>query len=271
MLRRIGHLAALLLWAGAAAAADTPKIPATPYEWHNVVIGGGGYSPNVMFSPAEKGLAYLRTDVGGAYRWDAQVRRWIPLQDSMWQNSYFGIESIAPDPKDPNVVYLAAGMYYGAPAAFLRSADRGTTWQITKVPLEMGGNEDGRGMGERLAVDPNRTSTLFFGSRHDGLWRSDDSAKSWRKVESFPWKGLGPAAPGHSHGGVSFVVFGGSGAIFAGVADPTTEHLFRSTDGGTSWTAVSGGPGAEMLPAKAAIGADGVLYVDYSSGIGPND
>ena len=25
-----------------------------------------------------------------------------------------------------------------------------------------------------------------------------------------------------------------------------------------------------MLPAKAAIGADGVLYVDYASGIGPN-
>ena len=91
-------------------------------------------------------------------------------------------------------------------------------------------------MGERLAVDPNRTSTLFFGSRHDGLWRSDDSGKSWRKVQGFPWKGLGPPRPQHAHGGISFVVIDAATAtlgtrsqiIYAGVADPTTHHLFRS-------------------------------------------
>src|SRR3954453_17610950 len=71
----------------------------------------------------------------------------------------------------------------------------------------MGGKEEGRGMGERLAIARNRTSTFFFGSRHDGLWRSDDSAKSWRKVESFPWKGLGAPRPRQTHGGFSFVVF----------------------------------------------------------------
>ncbi len=260
-------MTAASLCAAASAAADVPSIK---YDWHNVVIGGGGFSPDIIFSPAEEGLAYLRTDVGGIYRWDTSQQRWIPLEDDIWNDSYFGIESIAPDPKDPNTVYVAAGMYSSAPAAVLRSNDRGKTWDIVAVPFKMGGNEDGRGMGERLALDPYRTFTLFFGSRHDGLWRSDDSAKTWRKVDSFPWKGLGPATPRHTHGGVSFVVFGRPGVIFAGVADPTPDHLFRSTDDGRSWTAVSGGPGPEMLPAKAAIGADGVLYVDYATGIGPN-
>ena len=264
-----------LLWAGIAAGAP---VPSTPYVWRNVVIGGGGFSPDVLFSSAEKGLAYLRTDVGGAYRWDAPDQRWIPLEDSIWQDSYFGIESIAPDPHDANVVYLAAGMYYREPAAIMRSADRGRTWRITQVPFRMGGNEDGRGMGERLAVDPNRTSTLLFGSRHDGLQRSDDSGATWHKVQSFPWRGLGAPQPHHTHGGVSFVVFdpssgtvgAGSQVIYAGIADAARNHLFRSGDGGRSWQPVAGGPRSDMLPAKAAIASDGTLYVDYCTGLGPN-
>jgi len=265
--RRLALLATLILTPAAVDAAA----PETPYLWRNVVVGGGGFAPNIIYSPVEKGLAYLRTDMGGAYRWDSREQVWIPLQDGFAESSYFGIESLAPDPKDPNVVYVAAGMYFRDPAAILRSSNRGRTWSVTPVPFKMGGNEDGRGLGERLAINPNRASSLLFGSRHDGLWRSDDSGKSWRKVERFPWKGLGLPSDWHSHGGVSFVVFDPkSRNVFAGVADPTQQHLFRSSDGGTSWAAVPGGPSANLLPVKAAIDATGVLYIDYASGIGPN-
>ncbi|MGZ2411073.1 xyloglucan-specific exo-beta-1,4-glucanase [Sphingomonas sp. F9_3S_D5_B_2] len=276
-MKRIARLLASLaaLSAGATSAAPVATVP---YVWRNVVIGGGGFSPNVIFSPAEKGLAYLRTDVGGAYRWDNIKQRWIPLEDSIWEDSYYGIESIAPDPKDPNVVYVAGGMYAWQPAAILRSSDRGATWQINKVPFKMGGNEDGRGMGERLAVDPNHTSTLFFGSRHDGLWRSDDSGATWSKVTSFPWAGLGTPQARKTHGGVSFVVFdrssrgtAGSRIIYAGVADPASHHLFRSVDGGKTWAALAGEPAASLLPVKAAVASDGRLFVDYCTSIGPND
>jgi len=278
-LRFLAALFSALAISSAPLVALAAEAPSVPYKWRNVVIGGGGFSPNINFSPAEEGLAYLRTDVGGAYRWDARQQRWIPLEDSQWQDSYFGIESIAPDPRDPNKVYLAAGMYHNVPAAILRSTDRGSSWTVNPTPFRMGGNEDGRGLGERLAIDPYRTSTLFFGSRHDGLWRSDDSGTNWRRVEGFPWKGLGAPADWHSHGGVSFVVFdpasGAEGAeskvLYAGVADPAAQHLYRSSDGGRSWSAVAGGPPSAMLPVKAAIDADGTLYVDYCTGIGPND
>lgn len=251
---------------------------ATPYRWTNVTVGAGGYAPGIVFSPAERGLAYLRTDMGGAYRWDSVAMRWVPLQDSNAVSSYMGIESIAPDPRDPAIVYMAAGMSARAPAAILRSADRGKTWRVTPVPFEMGGNEAGRGLGERLAVDPNRTSTLFFGSRHDGLWRSDDAGAHWNKVSSFPLSGLGTPAPRQTHGGVAFVVFDptsgtadqGSKRIWAGVADPGAVHLYRSEDGGKSWIAVSG-PAPEMLAVKAAIAKDGTLYVGYANGIGQSD
>lgn len=251
----------------AIAAADR----AAPYRWTNVTVGAGGYAPNIIFSPSEPGLAYLRTDMGGAYRWDVKAARWIPLQDGMAISSYMGVESIAVDPRDANIVYLAVGMAARLPAAILRSIDRGMTWTTTPVPFAMGGNEPGRGMGERLAIDPHNRSTLFFGSRHDGLWRSDDSGAHWAKVTTFPIAGLGAPAAGQTHGGISFIAIDSrTGRIWAGVADPGVDHLFRSDDGGKNWLAVKG-PTPDLLATKGAVGADGTLYVTYSDGIGPSD
>ena len=244
-----------------------------PYRWRNVTVGGGGFAPGVVFSPVERGLAYLRTDMGGAYRWDARAARWTPLQDDESVPSYMGIESIAPDPVDPDVVYMAAGMWSGGAAAIFRSADRGATWRKTPVPFKMGGNEDGRGLGERLAVDPHRPATLLYGSRHDGLWRSDDAAVTWRKVANFPLPGLGtPDRPRVTHGGLSFALFDPArrGRLFVASADPGARHLFRSDDGGASWAAVAGGPAADLLPVKGVIGGDGVLTLTYCDAIGPN-
>jgi len=248
----------------------------TPYRWTNVKVGAGGYAPNILFSPVERDLAYLRTDMGGAYRWDAAAKRWWPLQDDNATSSFMGIESIAPDPRDADVVYVAAGMNAGQPAAILRSANRGRTWRVTPVPFAMGGNEDGRGMGERLAVDANDPRRLFFGSRHDGLWRSDDAGATWAKVAGFPHVGLGRPTGRQTHGGVSFVAIDPTGArgdgpsrrIWAGVADPGATHLYRSEDGGTSWTAVAGPPA--LLAAKGVIDPRGVLWVGYGSGLGPS-
>jgi len=252
---------------------------AEPYAWRNATVGAGGFAPNIVFSPVEPNLAYLRTDMGGAYRWDAGEHRWIPLQDGTPVGSYMGVESVAPDPVDSETVYLAAGMGQWGEAAIWRSHDRGRTWAVFPVPFKMGGNEDGRGLGERLAIDPNRTVTLLFGSRHDGLQRSDDAGHTWSKVAGFPHAGLGaPINRGKAHGGISFVLFDrrsgkpgkGSQTIYAAVADPARQHLYRSSDGGKSWSAVPGGPGANMLPVKGALDDKGNLYVDYCTGIGPN-
>ena len=152
---------------------------------------GGGFVDGIVFHPTAKGVRYARTDMGGAYRWNDTTKRWEPILDWVpYENlNWMGVESIALDPADPNRVYLACGTYTNPrtpDGAILRSSDRGKTFQYTNVPFKFGGNENGRGNGERMAVDPNDGNILYLGTRLAGLWKSTDRAVTWSKVESFP-------------------------------------------------------------------------------------
>lgn len=51
------------------------------YNWKSVRIGGGGgFVPGIIFNPGMKGLAYARTDIGGAYKLNPDDT-WKPLTD----------------------------------------------------------------------------------------------------------------------------------------------------------------------------------------------
>ncbi len=254
---------------------------AGPYAWKNVAIKGGGFVSGIITSPALRGLVFARTDVGGAYRFDPTNQRWTPLTDWVGNRNagLAGIESIAVDPVDPNRVYVAAGQYLAAGnGAILSSTDMGRTWTQNNISAPMGGNADGRSMGERLAVDPNLPSTLYFGSRNAGLWKSTDSAQTWTQVVGHP--SVDGAGAGNSPGtgyGLTFVVFdplsGSPGsatpAIYVGVGTTTGPSLYRSSDAGATWDAVVGTP-AGMMPHHAVLDGCGDLYLTYNNGSGPN-
>jgi hypothetical protein len=258
------------------------------YKWKSVAIGGGGFVTGIVFHPKERGLAYVRTDIGGAYRWDDKAQRWVALTDWIGaeDENLIGIDSLAIDPNDPERVYLAAGTYTNARSgngAILRSSDRGRTFQRTDLPFKLGGNEQGRGNGERLAVDPNDGRVLFFGSRGAGLWRSGDRGASWSNVESCPAIATSPSAGvqtswrGLQHVGIVFVVFdpasGKPGAptskLYAGVSTRETS-LYESSDGGATWTAVPKQPQG-LRPNHMTRASDGVFYLSYGDEPGPNE
>ncbi len=263
-----------------------------PYAWKNVVIKGGGFVSGIIMSPVLPGLAFARTDVGGAYRYDPAGRRWMPITDWVGHNdsNLLGIESIATDPVDPNRVYLAAGMYVTAGnGSILSSTDMGQTWARNSIAAPMGGNADGRSMGERLAIDPNLTSTLYFGSRNTGLWKSADFAQTWTQVKSFPTTGVVNNDAGVPQGyGLTFVLFdprsgspalpsadGGSSdsptpVIYVGVGLTAGTALYRSTDAGATWEAVAGQP-TGMMPHHAVLDGCGNMYLAYNNGAGPNN
>lgn len=279
----------LILLAGILLDATAQPSATESYTWKNVQMVGGGFVDGIVFHPKAKGVRYCRTDMGGAYRWNDSSHRWEPLLDwlSYEDVNLMGVESIALDPNDPNKLYMACGTYSrNTNTAILRSDDRGKTFQRTQVPFSMGGNENGRGNGERLMVDPNNGKILYFGSRLAGLWKSSDGAVSWTKVESFP--DVTEAAPQATQGqqdfrarmnrgsGIVFIVFDpksktkeGSKVIYAGVSLMGRDNLYRSEDAGLTWRAVAGQP-QQYRPTHGVLAADGNLYISYGTNPGPN-
>ncbi|WP_069773951.1 sialidase family protein [Streptomyces sp. LUP30] len=265
-------LTALPALQGNAHAAETGAKPAPAYRWRDVAIGGGGFVTGVLFHPAVRGLAYARTDIGGAYRWDDGTARWTPLTDHLgWDDwNLLGVEALAVDPAHPNRLYLALGAYarsWAGNGAILRSEDRGATWSRTDLTVHLGGNEDGRGAGERLLVDPRDSDTLWLGTRHDGLLKSTDRGATWEAAGGFP---PAPVADGQ---GVTLLVAAGR-ALYAGWGDSdgTSPHLYRTTDGST-WHAVPGQPSGASAKVPIRAAHDGhahELYVTYADAPGPN-
>jgi photosystem II stability/assembly factor-like uncharacterized protein len=283
-----------------ALAASAQNSTTERYTWKNVQIVGGGFVDGIVSHPTATDIRYARTDIGGAYRWDNAARRWQPILDwiSSRDRNLMGIESIATDPSDPNRVYLACGTYTNADTptgAILRSSDRGKTFQHINVPIKFGGNEDGRGNGERLAVDPLDGRILYLGTRHDGLWRSRDRGVTWMRVAGFPdVSEAAPPQPASVPGetpqqrwqrmpirgsGIVFVKFVPANApnkqhsatqtIYVGVSLMNRPNLFVSTDAGAGWKPVPGQP-TQYRPTRAALASNGSLYIAYGTAPGPS-
>ncbi len=236
---------------------------------------GAGFVDGIVFHPTAKGVRYARTDMGGAYRWEARANRWMPILDWVpFQDlNFMGVESIAVDPTDANKVYLACGTYTNRNTpngAILRSSDGGRSFLVTRVPFKFGGNENGRGNGERMTVDPNDPKRLLLGTRHDGLWRSNDGAVTWQKVDSFP------ALGGARGAGIVVTLFDpasgsrgmGSKIAYAAVSDTGGPNLFESQDGGSTWGPIPGEP-LGLYPTHMEQGDDGAVWLTYGSNPGP--
>ncbi|MFO0680550.1 MAG: hypothetical protein U0234_00800 [Sandaracinus sp.] len=100
-------------------------------------------------------------------------------------------------------------------------------------------------VGAAIVVDPFEPSRVWLGTggENDEIWRSDDCGASWTRVNTGP----GSVGDGATYGGV------GDGAQWSMMVDPVTpnviyavsgygaQSLWKSTDGGVSWTDVLAG------------------------------
>ncbi|MEO1131331.1 MAG: hypothetical protein AAFX40_01345 [Cyanobacteria bacterium J06639_1] len=230
------------------------------YVWSSVALGGGGYVTGVYLHPRDRDSIYIKTDVGGAYRWLPREQRWLPLTNWLPRSlaNHYGCESLALDPQNPDLVYLAAGKFlFRDNGTIYKSSDRGSTWTKLDLDLPMGGNEELRWVGERLAVDPFDSRVLLFGSRRDGLWRSRDAGANWQSV---PF-------PGNvqSDIGITEVAFDPNltGRVFAIAYG---DGIYRSDDRGLTWQRLSGSPRRAHRLAIASSPTP-ILYATHAKGV----
>jgi photosystem II stability/assembly factor-like uncharacterized protein len=272
----------------------------TATTWNSVKFGGGGYVTGLVFHPTSPHVLYARTDIGGAYRWDQKTSSWTALTDGLGfgaaESRFHGVESIAVDPTNDQLVYMVTGMYtFEGNGRLYISSDRGTTWTHVDLPFPVGGNNAGRAMGERLMVDPNLPSTLFYGSRTAGLWKSTDSGQTWSQVTSLSTATMNQDqvnAVGGSAMGVELVVYDtdvrgphkekkhpkdagtATQTIYAAVAPDyvaaagLTSNMYRSTDGGATWVPVATPVSGYHIPHMVRAD-DGMFYVVFTQGAGP--
>lgn len=219
---------------------------------------------------------YARTDVGGAYRWDPANSQWIPLLDwtSEDEVGYQGVESLATDPVEPNKLYMLVGTSYfnNGKTAILRSTDYGASFAITDVTSQFKahGNGMGRQTGEKLIVDPNKNSVLYCGTRENGLFKSTNSGETWTRMAGL---NITTTPTGN---GVSFVILDPTSAtagnetptIIVGVSRSGVANLYRSNNGGTSFTEIANAP-TSLMPHRAALSNDGNLLITYANNDGP--
>lgn len=184
---------------------------------------------------------YLSTDGGAKFRY-------VGLKES------HDIPELAVDPRDPDTVYVAAmGRLWGPnpERGLYRTADRGKTWQAILQINDATGCCD-------VVIDPNKPDTVYAamytrmrtpwsfrsGSPDGGIFRSDDSGKTWTKLTA----GL-PANTGRIGLDVfrkdSRIVYAfvesddGGRTIDAWHNYSRSGGVFRSEDRGENWTRMS--------------------------------
>ncbi|MDQ1919206.1 exo-alpha-sialidase [Massilia pseudoviolaceinigra] len=267
----------MLVLATVLSAASACAQNAAGYKWDIVPMGGAGFVTGVFPAKTEQGMAYARTDVGGAYRWDKGAAKWVPLMDWMPEADMglMGIESLAVDPKNAaNIVLLAGTSYFGnGRTVIMRSTNYGQNFTFTDVTAQFKthGNGYGRQSGERLAFDPGSSNILYTGTRYNGLFKSTDSGASWTRMNSLNVtttpndNGVNLVLPDPTS-----VVNGVAQRLIVGVSRNSTAgpNLYRSDNGGQTFTAISGPPG-KLMPQRGVYDGLGNLYLTYGNGAGP--
>ena len=159
------------------------------YEWGPVYIGGGGFVSGIVVGQKEM---YLRTDVGGAYKYDYENKKWVQLFGFLneAQKGFLSVSGIAIDPKDDNIVYFLCGCAYfsDAKTSIFKTTDGGKTFTEVDVTdlIQIHGNGDGRECSEPISIDPDNTNIIYAGgdvtAGDSCLIKSIDGGKTWKPV-----------------------------------------------------------------------------------------
>ena len=204
------------------------------YVYRNLPIPGGGYVTGFIYHPKKKNVLYIRTDIGGVYRFDADSQRWVSLIDhvTMEDLSETFPTAVALDDEHPERLYIACGIDARPHGRMAVSEDYGETFRYYEMPMHVHGNMNGRGTGYRLIADKRDENALWFASQDSGLWRSADRGMTWEKNEAFPEKYMTLA--GQSEDGTALFI-GCAGAVTKRSEHLRGHSLYVSYDNGVTF------------------------------------
>jgi hypothetical protein len=235
--------------------------PVASSNWQTLKVGAGGLITGIDI--AADGTEVIRTDTYGAYLWNGTQWQQLVTANSMpagfvaaqFGNTAQGVYEIQIAPSNTNIFYM---MYDGY---VFESNNKGTTWTQTNLAqVTANPNAGGSGMGEKLAIDPNNPNIVYAGSAN-GLFVTTNGGTTWTSVSAVP-VGLANVNGDGIYPTISGILFDPAiGGVVNGVtqtifASSSGNGVYESTNGGTTWTHLNGGPN---LVEDAAI-SNGAYY-----------
>ena len=200
-------------------------------SWRNVGPGGGGWIQSILWSRHAKDRLFVGCDVGGFYVSENAGRRY-EMRNRGLKNMF--IETIAEHPSNPDILFL------GTLGGIYKTTDRGLTWQEKRDGFPPISDGQHTAPISKFAFAPGNPNIVYAavgqprqrkGARGQ-IWRSDDCGETWLMIVK---DGLAK----------DIDIF--DLAVAADNANrmliTTNKGLFRSEDGGETWT-----PSNEGLP-----------------------
>jgi photosystem II stability/assembly factor-like uncharacterized protein len=287
---RLRALVSACVLGGVAAAAAMRTPDAGVFDglrWRLVGPFRGGRTITATGVPGAPERFYFGAVGGGVWRSDNAGRTWEPIFDAQ---SIASIGAIAVAPSDPNVVYVGTGeadmrsdISHGD--GMYKSIDGGKTW--THIGLT-----DSRQIG-RVLVDPKDPNVVFVAAlghaygpnKERGVFRSKDGGHTWTAV-LFKGEDVGAIDLAFDPADSRTIL----AALWQTRRPPWNVYppsygpgsgLYRSVDGGDTWTSVANGLPSKKLgrirlafaPSEpqrvyALVDAEeGGLYVSHDHGV----
>ena len=192
-----------------------------------------GRIPSLAIDPRNPSTVYVAAAAGGVWKSVNRGKNWTPLTDQL---PSLASGAVAVDPFSGEVWYgtgelnFCRDCFYGA--GVYRSPDGGATWSRVNPESFLSSPTS------VVRFDPRNQGTLFIG-RSSALWKSSDGGQSWRSTL------LGVVTDFLLHPLDSSIAYAAIGNAFGS----PENGVYRSTDGGETWTRLGGG-----LPEQSTLG-----------------
>ncbi|MBI4905769.1 MAG: hypothetical protein HY820_19200 [Acidobacteria bacterium] len=185
-----------------------------------------GRVTGIAVHPADSNTVYIGLDFGGVWKTTDGGQSWTSLTDSQPSSL---IRGLALAPSRPEILY--AGTRYPHEVGLLKTTDAGSSW--TRSVMGQSGSYIPSAYS--IAVHPTDPNIILAGM-YVGVWRTTDGGANWTKVSSETFQDIHFATPDGSR-------------VYASAGPTTTldARIFRSNDGGLTWTSMPGA-GATALP-----------------------
>ena len=225
-------------------------------NWTNIYGGDGFY---VLVDPVDNLYVYAEYQYGNLAR---SVNGGTSFQYAM--NGIDGGDRknwntpVVFDPSDPSVLYYGSNRLY-------RSNNRALSWSAVSGDLTNGPGNGNLVYGTitTIAVAPSDNQYIYVGTDDGNVWRTGDGGSAWTSISgSLPERWVTRVAVDPFEENTVYVTL--SGYRY----DSYLPHVFRSTDGGDSWTDISGDlPEAPVNDIIIDPVIDSALYLATDFGI----